>query len=449
MSAKLKLTAWMTLQMLLFTAFVIVFLCVVYGEAITDDPQGRLVTVVEENAHDLEYENGAFEWEDLKYYKNGVYTVCCDINGSVLHGSAPEDAPVDIPFTENSVRTRMVNDTEYLIYDVYQDMGFTGIWVRGFIDSSNRSGVMHTFTVLVCVLVPTMFVIAIGGGWFISWNAFRPIEKMIDTADSISEGNDLNGRIGLKKGSKELKKLSHTFDKMFERLVKSFNSEKQFASDASHELRTPITVILAECDRAHRKNKTIDDYEETIRVIEEQGHCMSDLVNQLLSLTRIEQGTERYPLTEVNISDLVTAYVEEFRAPLERGITLTTGIEEEIYAKCNSTLICSVLQNLLTNAYKYGRDNGHINLELKSHGLRVSITVTDDGIGISSEDISHVFNRFWQADPSRGVDGGSGLGLSMVKEIAELHKGTVDAESTLGQGTSFIFSIPRIINTKK
>lgn len=430
-------------MMLLFTAFVIVFFCVVYGEAITDDPQGRLVKVVERNAGRLEFEDGHFEWDRLDYYKHGVYTVCYDENGNLLHGALPSGAEIDSYFADKNVRTLNLNGTDYFVYDIFQSLGITGIWIRGIIDSSNHSGVMNTFVVLIATLVPAMLVIAIGGGWFIAWNAFRPMEKIIDTADSISEGNDLNGRIGLKRGSKEMKRLSGTFDNMFDRLFKSFNSERQFASDASHELRTPITVILAECDRATRKNKSVDDYKESISVIEEQTKNMSELINQLLSLTRIEQGTERYPLTENNLSNLVLSYCDEFVPPVKRGITLDTDVAPDIVVKCNITLMSSVLQNLLTNAFKYGSDNGHVTVALKEDDRHAFLSVKDDGIGISEDDQAHIFKRFWQADLSRGVDGGSGLGLPMVKEIAELHRGTVTVNSRPGEGSEFIFSLPK------
>ena len=442
MSAKLRLTAWVTLQMLIFTAFVIVFFCVVYGEAITDDPQGRLVKVIERNSRRLEYEDGRFEWEELDFYRHGVYTVCYDLNGDILHGALPEELKGDYPFEDRIVRTIFYEGREIYIYDAYNDLGISGIWIRGVIDSTNRSGVMHTFVILIATLIPSMLVIAIGGGWFIAWNAFRPMEKIIDTADSISEGNDLSERIALKRGPKEMRRLGRTFDNMLERLFKSFNSEKQFASDASHELRTPIAVILAECDRARRKDESKEDFVESIGVIEDQARSMSDLVNQLLILTRLEQGTERYPLTQNCISDMVSAYCEEFTPPMERGISLEKQIEPGLCAKCNITLISSVLQNLLTNAYKYGKDNGHVTVELKSDEKYIVLRVTDDGIGISKDDQAHIFKRFWQADMSRGVDGGSGLGLSMVKEIAELHHGSVGVESEPGQGSCFTFKFP-------
>ena len=199
-----------------------------------------------------------------------------------------------------------------------------------------------------------------GGGWLIAWGAFRPMDRILAAADSISDGEDLTARIGLKRGASEMRRLSRSFDRMFERLERSFHAERQFASDASHELRTPITVILAECDRARRKAQTREDFLSSLDVIEEQGQRMSQLVQQLLGLTRMQHGTDRYPLREGDLSEFVEACCGEFLPGESRGITLTTTSQPGVTARYNPALMSRVMQNLLQNAYKYGRENGHV-----------------------------------------------------------------------------------------
>ena len=239
-----------------------------------------------------------------------------------------------------------------------------------------------------------------------------------------------------------MKRLGSSFDRMFERLEKSFETERQFASDASHELRTPITIILAQCDRSRRKDKTPDDYSASIGVIEEQAQYMSELVQQLLGLTRMQHGTDRYPMREGDLSEFTESCCDEFTPVDSRGIELKTDIAPGVTARFNGTLMSRVIHNLLQNAYKYGVEGGHIWLTLRRTEQGAVLSVKDDGIGIASENLDMVWQRFWQADTSRGDEGSSGLGLAMVKEIAQFHGGDAVVESTPGSGSTFSVILP-------
>lgn len=442
MSAKLRLTAWFTLMMMLLCAATLTFVFVVNGAAVADDPQSQLIDRVDKNARDVEFENGRFEWEDLKFYRRGVSCWVCDESGTFLQGVRPDGLP-ELPPENGALRTVSGEDGQFYMYDVYVDMDVTGLWIRGVISTESRSGVMHTINILTAVLLPCLLVVTVAGGWGIAHLTFRPMEQIIGAADAINDDRDLSARIGLKKGPIEMRRLSRSFDSLFARLEKSFHAERQFTSDASHELRTPITVILAECDRARRKCETKEDFLQSIAVIEEQGQHMSQLVQELLGLTRLQQGTTRYPLQRADVSGFVTACCEEFVPADDRGITLTTDIQPEVQATFNPSLLQRAVYNLLQNAYKYGKPGGHITVTLREAGHGAALSVADDGIGIAPEDQEKIWQRFWQADPSRSEDGGSGLGLSMVQEIAAFHGGRATVDSTPGQGSTFTITLPR------
>ena len=442
MSAKLRLTLWFTLMVFILAAMVLVFVLVINSAAITDDPAERLVKTVLRNADDVEFDNGRFDWEELEPYRRGVYCSFYSTAGELLLAAEdPGMTALSLPFEKNIIRTVNIGGQDYFCYDSYVDMDITGIWIRGLVSSSDRSGLMHTIIVLTCTLLPALMALTLGGGWIIALDAFRPMEKILSAADSISDGGDLTARVGLKRGPTEMRRLSRAFDRMFARLELSFNAERQFASDASHELRTPITVILAECDRAKRKDKSPEDFLASIAVIEEQGKHMSELVQQLLGLTRIQHGTDRYPMRRSDLSIFVESCCGEFMPHDSRGISLETDIKPGIEADFNPALMSRVVQNLLQNAYKYGRENGHILVSLEQRGGRALLRVRDDGIGIAPEDQDKVWQRFWQADASRGEDGGSGLGLAMVKEIAEFHGGRASVDSEPGKGSTFMVEI--------
>ncbi len=445
MSAKLRLALWVTSMVLLVSVMVLVFVLVINRHSLPEDPAAYLVDVVIDNANDVEYDRGKFEWNEMSVYKRGVYCSFYNTNGDLLLSADKEDMDFSgEPFIANKIRMVRSGDKEFYLYDYYVDMEVSGLWIRGVVLTDSHQGISDIILRLTIIILPVILIVTFLGALWISSRTFRPIEKIVATANSINDADDLTDRIGLKRGPKEMKQLAGAFDRMFERLEKVFDAERQFTSDASHELRTPTAIILAECDRAKRKAETPEDYRESIDNISEQGRRMSALIDELLGITRLQQGTERYPLSKGDLSEFVTLSSEEFVPADDRGIRMETEIEPGIECSFNASLMSRVIYNLLQNAYKYGRDNGYVRLTLGREGSDAVIRVKDNGIGIKKEDLDKIWQRFWQADSSRGSEGGNGLGLAMVKEIAELHGGSVTAESTEGRGSEFIFRIPAV-----
>ena len=434
MSIKVRITAWITLMVLLLAAMTLVFVLVINHNAITDDPAGRLINVVQGNAKDVEFDRGKFEWDDLSMYSGGVYSQFYNTDGALLHGALPEDFTPDLEFSPNIVRTVSSGDKNYYIYDSYVDMDVTGLWVRGIISADDRSGVMHTITVLTATLLPILLAVTVGCGWLIAWSAMRPMEKILTAVDGISAGEDLSARLNMQRGPREMRRLSAAFDRMFARLEKSFDAERQFTSDASHELRTPLAVIKAECEYALSDNASEEDMLEALSSIDEQTDKMTKLVTALLTLSRTEQGDKRYKLEDTDLSELVKKTCADF-VPA-KNITLTADIEDNIIIPAQAQLISLMLENLLSNAVKYGRDGGHIEVRLKKDS-GIVLSVKDDGIGIKEEDLPKIWGRFYRADESRSRESGFGLGLSLVSQIAALHGGKVSASSVCGEGSEF------------
>ena len=443
MSAKLRLALWVTLMVLLLAAMVLVFVIVLNRHTLPEDPASYLVDVVIDNAHDVEFDRGTFEWDDLSVYKRGVYCSFYNTDGKLLLSADKEDMDFSsVPFAANVIRTVESGGHEFYLYDTYVDMEVSGLWIRGAVLTDSHVGIMDTIVRLTIIILPLLLIITFLGALWISSRTFRPISRIVATANSINDADDLSDRINLKHGPKEMKQLANAFDRMFDRLEKLFESERQFTSDASHELRTPPAVILAECEMAKRKGATREDQMESIGHIEAQGKRMSELIEELLGITRMQQGTEKYPLEEGDLSEFVSLTADGFVPADDRGIRFDENIEEGITCRFNASLIARAVCNLLQNAYKYGRDNGYVKLSLYREKNNAVICIEDNGIGISGENLDKIWQRFWQADPSRGEASGSGLGLAMVKEIAELHGGRVSAESTPGKGSKFMVILP-------
>ena len=300
---------------------------------------------------------------------------------------------------------------------------------------------MRIIVILSLVLFPVLVLLTAVVGWLIARRAFLPVRQITDTVDAISDGSDLTARIGLKRGRDEIHRLAATFDRMFDRLEHSFDAEKRFASDASHELRTPIAVIIAECEYARQNAKTVEDYQESVEVVERQSRKMSTLVNQLLNITRMDQGTHKISLERADFSELVEVVCDEAAVASGRDIRLEKDIEQGVYANMDVGLMARLVQNLVENAFKYTAEGGTVRVGLHTSGGRLTLSVSDTGIGIDKKDLPHIWERFWQADSSRGVDRGSGLGLAMVKQIAEAHGGKLSVESKPGEGSTFSYSM--------
>jgi len=223
---------------------------------------------------------------------------------------------------------------------------------------------------------------------------------------------------------------------MFNRLDESFQTQQQFVSDASHELRTPVSVINAQCELTLESERENTEYREALDVIQRQGHKMNRLINSMLEFTRLELHPERYTKEDLDLSELTEDVCTDLALIREKNITLTCDAEKNLRFCGNRELLTRLLSNLIGNAYRYGRPDGHTTVRLRTEEDGLLLSVQDDGIGISPDDLPHIFRRFYQADTSRTGEG-SGLGLAMVKEIAEFHGGTVRAESEPGQGSTF------------
>jgi len=443
MSAKLRLTLWVTFMVMLVSVMVLVFVLVINRHSLPEDPAAYLVDVVIDNANDVEFDRGTFEWDDLSVYKRGVYCSFYNTNGELLLSADKDDMDFSgEPFVANQIRTVRSGGKEFYLYDAYVDMEVSGLWIRGVVLTDSHIGITDIILRLTVIILPIILIITFLGALWISSRTFRPIEKIVETANSINDADDLTDRINLTNGPKEMKQLAGSFDRMFERLEKLFESERQFTSDASHELRTPTSVILAECDHAKRKDRTAEEYLESIGHIEAQGQRMSVLIEELLGITRLQQGTEKYPLSKGDFSEFVSLTAEGFAPQEDRGIRFETDIDDGIFCSYNASLISRAIYNLLQNAYRYGRDNGYVKLLLKQDGETAVLSVRDNGIGIAPEDQEKIWQRFWQADPSRGEHGSSGLGLAMVKEIAEFHGGDASVSSVPGKGSTFSLRIP-------
>ena len=438
-SIKARVTIYFTLMMLLVVCLVMGTILIAGRGVMSDSAEGTLLDAVHDEIDDVEYDDGYLELDDLDFYRHNVYIQVYSPAGELLAGAGAADFEGSGEFHNGEIRQVSVEGDPFLVYDLFVPDDHGGVWLRGVTSADNDFSAARVITILALILLPVLVLITAVVGWLIARRAFLPVRQITDTVDAISDGEDLTARIGLRRGRDEIHKLAATFDRMFDRLEQSFNSEKRFASDASHELRTPTAVILAECEYAKQNAKSAEDYAESIEVIERQAKRMSELITKLLSITRMDQGTHQAAFERANLSELAEIVTDETAMAAGKAVELKKEIDGGVYANIDVGLMTRLVQNLVENAIKYTPEGGHVTVSLRREGDALALAVADDGIGIAKKDLPHIYDRFWQADASRGADSGSGLGLSMVKQIAEAHGGRMDVKSAPGRGSTFTY----------
>ncbi|MCI8371472.1 MAG: HAMP domain-containing histidine kinase [Lachnospiraceae bacterium] len=462
MSIRLKITLWFTLVLLIVVFFTYLVVWSVNSQVIQKTIRDNLIRTVENHVDELEFyttdgnidsnqkteyairfQDGYLEVDDdFLEEVNEVYTGLYSEDRTLIYGENPiPKATSEQEFADSLIQKIMADGTLYYIFDRKLTLnGLEGLWLRGIVSEYQGSIQMSAITRLSLILLPALVLLAVIGGYLLAGRLMRPIRKISDAASQISKGGDLKKRIVIGEGTDELHQLADRFNEMFERLEEAFETERQFTFDASHELRTPVSVIAAQCEYTLERTRSNEEYEEAMQTIQRQGRKMSRLINDMLDITRLENRADSYIQEAVDLTQLVTSVCADMALIQERGITLGWEVQENIIYKGNPVLLTRLLTNLVSNAYRYGKEQGHIQVTLRRKEKEIELAVSDDGIGIAIEEQQKIFRRFYQADQSRS-NSGTGLGLSMVYEIAQIHGGEIDVESTLGQGSTFVFRL--------
>ena len=439
-SIKLKIGLWYMgiMILLVFSSLAIVFY--ISENIIHSSVRTYLKDVVIHRLDYLTIKNGEIIIDsNFDTMIQNVEIAIYDKDFKFLYGNSPNGFEMDNRKSkDDKIMIIRSNNQKWYVYNKKIELGNYGkVWIRGVMPNIGQSSAIETVIQISFVILPFFLILSAIGGYIITKNAFTPIEKIRRIAEKINEGNDLSQRINLGKGDDELHTLANTFDVMFDRLQTSFENEIQFTSDVSHELRTPITVILTQAEYGKDSISSVEDAQKSFGIIEKEGQKMSKLVSQSLTLARMERGRQKLNIENINLSELLEMIIEtQTLSAKTKNIKFVTKIMPEIYANIDEMMIMRVFTNLISNAISYGKQNGTVTVELFLQENRIVSKISDDGIGISEDKLDKIWLRFYQVDPSKNGDN-SGLGLSMVKKIIELHKGEIFVESELGKGTTF------------
>ncbi|MFB5194348.1 sensor histidine kinase [Neobacillus sp. KR4-4] len=271
----------------------------------------------------------------------------------------------------------------------------------------------------------------------------KPIRKLNFATRAIAEGN-FSIKLDITR-SDELGNLAVSFTRMTEKLAQVDSLRKELISNISHDIQSPLTNIKGYLNLLENSGKREQEEQQYLRVVQFEVDRLSRMTKQLLLLSTIESKKDLMEVSSVNIAEQLKACIHQYEwSILEKGIMMSYSLSDA-RVKGDPALLYSVWENLLTNAIKYNRENGTIDIELTEADKEVLVVIKDSGVGLSQKDLSRIFDRFYRADASRARSvEGTGLGLSIVQSIIDLHHGKIDLESIEGTGTTFTVHLPKL-----
>lgn len=347
----------------------------------------------------------------------------------------PRSGPRSFPMS-GSARTRGTNR------EVFRPLPFGDMILVGR-SIEPEIAAMRRFALSLAAGGAALLAIGLAGGWLLTSRAIRPIGEISATATRIAEG-DLSRRIPAAETENELGELAAVLNSTFARLEASFQRQARFTADASHELRTPVTVMLSQIQTALTRERPAAEYREALLACQRAAHRMRRLTESLLALTRLEAGQEPVRRERFDLAQVAEESVELVRARAdERGVTLRCDFAS---TDCtgDSGHVAQVVTNLVENAIRYTPKGGEIRVITARNGRGAKLIVSDNGEGIPAEALPHVFERFYRADKARAGSngGGAGLGLSICQAIVQAHGGSIGVESDPGKGSRFTVTLP-------
>lgn len=292
---------------------------------------------------------------------------------------------------------------------------------------------------------PLIIIFAVVFGLLISWITTRPLKRITRATELLSH-SDLNQRVQISSGD-EIGRLGRSFNTMADRLEESFNAQRRFVSDAAHELRTPLASMKTSVTKVLGSDRSPAEYQKLLGFLSGRIDHMEAMVNDLLFLSRVDEGKLTLDETRLDLSEVLEESEESFRYLFEdKGINFTAEIEPELYVKGDRKLMLRVISNLLDNAAKNTLAGGRVSLEAIHQDNNVVITVSDTGPGIPPEHLDHIFDRFYKVPGLGGDNNGYGLGLAISKSIVVASGGNISVQSEPGKGSVFTIELPRYMD---
>ncbi len=441
------ITAGTAVLILVMTIIMLVFINILANAAIEYDIKSNMTREARKNAKNLVYEDDAVKaTDDFIYEEEGMNFLVLSDFGKVLIGDYPEGFEENLPPKNGEIRLVVNDGEEYYVLDrtsiLMTKKSGQSIIIRSIVKKKDISSEYQTIKYLSYISIPVIVLCVLVSGFVMARRISIPIRQICKTAESIGRDEDLSQRIEYGGRFREIEVLSQANNRMLERLENMFESQKQFTSDVAHELRTPIAVVIAQCEYSKEHMNEKADFEEAMDVIYRQAQKTNDIIMQLLNLTRLDQDRVALELEYVDLKEIVQSVCEEEQLKAGKDIQFQLSLTES-NAYMDIALMTILIQNLIHNAVKYSPQDSAVEIKTEKKDGMLLLSVKDYGCGIVREDLKNIFSRFYRVEKSRNSEG-FGLGLPLAEKIAQIHGGKILVTSEVGQGSTFTLVLPDV-----
>jgi heavy metal sensor kinase len=379
-----------------------------------------------------------------------------DESGRTIYASQNAGAlssPLRISFDGSEIETVPVHREE-----ITEDKQHLQIVAIGYLLDNNiryvvevgasENGIFNSLDGLLWTLsigFPVFMGVTSVGAYILLGRALRPVDEIVRSAERITLQN-LSQRLPVSATGDEVERLSLALNRMIQRLDEAFQVTNRFSADASHELRTPLTIMRGELEALLKEGQLNEEHARQVESVLEEAERLTQIVEGLLTISRLDAGENQMSKDPVDLSELVSAIVEQMKPLAEdKSLSLVCEARRDMMVEANEVRLRQVVVNLLDNAIKYTPEGGRIVVRVKAAPHRAILEVSDNGIGISNEALPRVFDRFYRSEQIEARKArGTGLGLSMVQSIVEAHGGKVTVESQESEGSTFWVELPRL-----
>ena len=350
----------------------------------------------------------------------------------VFHPEIPDNEFFDTKLVRKTIRQIQV--------PLYQNQKKKGYLLIA-MSLEDATMVLQNLLNTIIIAYPLILILLFFIARIIAGRSIKPISSIIKTSNIITKDN-LKSRIQLPQNQDELFVLSETINNLLDRIENTIEREKQFTSDASHELRTPLTIIKGTLEVLIRKPRNHEEYEEKINFCITEVNRLNYLVDQLLLLARFENQKQTLKIEPVYLNATILDAISRYSSSVKsKNIHVSSEFDKDYYIKSDDYLVSIIINNLVSNALKYSKENSNLIISLSENNGKTECLISDEGIGIPIEDLDKVFNQFYRSKPSEHTEiKGTGLGLSIVKRLCDLLNIQLKISSQENIGTTIILS---------
>ena len=399
--------------------------------------------------HMISYEDGYFEIDEFIEKMSGVACGLYDSNGKLLYGMnyIPNETK-DLHFVDNTIREVESGKDSFYVFDrMVTIKDRDEVWVRGMVDRSQDKSQTYEMYRSYMTFLPMMLIFAALIVYIVTRRALQPLNTIVEEVGRIKWGSDLKQRVNVRTNDYEISIIVEALNSMLDRLQQSYEAGRRFTSRVSHDLRTPIAIISAQTELALEEDQP-EETREAFENIQVQGFRTKEILDGLLTYMRLEDMSRVYEMTWIDLSSTVGNTCRSFRVFDDKNITMEESIDEGVYINGNEALMRALLENLLSNAFKYSNENGSVRVRLEDVGDKARLSVIDEGIGIPEEDLEKIFDWMYRTNETVDIEG-SGIGLYIVRTVTDLHNGEILVDSTQGKGTTFTVVFEKAVVEKE